>query len=63
MAEAAGEGDQKPPSWKNAWPFFVAAGVVGLVVLGVVLVVMIIASPDGLLALARKFMRKKDATA
>ncbi|MCG7635142.1 MULTISPECIES: Rv0361 family membrane protein [Gordonia] len=37
MAEAAGEGDQRPPSWKNAWPFFVAAGVVGLVVLGVVL--------------------------
>lgn len=32
-------------------------------VLGVVLVAMIIASPDGLLALARKFMRKNDAAA
>jgi branched-chain amino acid transport system permease protein len=32
-------------------------------VLGVVLVAMIIASPDGLLALVRKFMRKKDAAA
>jgi branched-chain amino acid transport system permease protein len=32
-------------------------------VLGVVLVAMIIASPDGLLALMRKFMRKKDAAA
>jgi len=32
-------------------------------VLGVVLVAMIIASPDGLLALLRKFMRKKDAAA
>ena len=33
------------------------------VVLGVVLVAMIIASPDGLFGLVRKFMRKKDATA
>jgi len=32
-------------------------------VLGLVLVVMIIASPDGLLGLFRKFMRKKDAAA
>lgn len=32
-------------------------------ILGVVLVVMIIASPDGLLGLLRKFMRKKDAAA
>jgi branched-chain amino acid transport system permease protein len=32
-------------------------------VLGVVLVAMIIASPDGLLALVRKFMRKNDAAA
>jgi len=32
-------------------------------VLGVVLVAMIITSPDGLLALMRKFMRKKDAAA
>jgi branched-chain amino acid transport system permease protein len=32
-------------------------------VLGVLLVAMIIASPDGLLALVRKFMRKKDAAA
>ena len=32
-------------------------------VLGLVLVVMIIASPDGLLGLVRKFMRKKDAAA
>ena len=32
-------------------------------VLGVVLVAMIIASPDGLFGLVRKFMRKKDATA
>jgi branched-chain amino acid transport system permease protein len=32
-------------------------------VLGVVLVAMIISSPDGLFGLARKFMRKKDATA
>jgi branched-chain amino acid transport system permease protein len=32
-------------------------------VLGVVLVAMIIASPDGLLALLRKFMRKNDAAA
>jgi branched-chain amino acid transport system permease protein len=32
-------------------------------VLGVLLVGMIIASPDGLLALVRKFMRKKDAAA
>ena len=32
-------------------------------ILGVVLVVMIIASPDGLLGLIRKFMRKKDAAA
>jgi branched-chain amino acid transport system permease protein len=32
-------------------------------VLGVVLVAMIVASPDGLLGLVRKFMRKKDAQA
>jgi len=32
-------------------------------VLGVVLVAMIIASPDGLFGLVKKFMRKKDATA
>jgi branched-chain amino acid transport system permease protein len=32
-------------------------------VLGVLLVAMIVASPDGLLALVRKFMRKKDAAA
>lgn len=32
-------------------------------VLGVLLVAMIIASPDGLLALVRKFMRKQDAAA
>jgi branched-chain amino acid transport system permease protein len=32
-------------------------------VLGVVLVAMIVASPDGLFALVRKFMRKKDAAA
>ena len=32
-------------------------------VLGVVLVAMIVASPDGLLALVRKFMRKKNAAA
>ena len=32
-------------------------------VVGLVLVVMIIASPDGLLGLFRKFMRKKDAAA
>ena len=32
-------------------------------VLGVVLVAMIVASPDGLLGLVRKFMRKKDAKA
>ncbi|KAF0969373.1 MULTISPECIES: Rv0361 family membrane protein [Gordonia] len=29
--------DEAPPNWKNAWPFFVAAGVVALVVLGIVL--------------------------
>lgn len=32
-------------------------------ILGVVLVAMIVASPDGLFGLVRKFMRKKDAAA
>ncbi|SDU81240.1 DUF4878 domain-containing protein [Gordonia westfalica] len=29
--------EEAPPSWKNAWPFFAAAGFVGLVVLAIVL--------------------------
>ncbi len=29
--------DSGPPNWKNAWPFYVAAGVVALFVLGIVL--------------------------
>ncbi len=29
--------EEGPPNWKNAWPFFVAAGVVALLVLGIVL--------------------------
>lgn len=29
--------EEGPPNWKNAWPFFVAAGLVGLFVLGIVL--------------------------
>ncbi|GAC01812.1 hypothetical protein GONAM_34_00120 [Gordonia namibiensis NBRC 108229] len=29
--------EETPPNWKNAWPFFAAAGVVALLALGIVL--------------------------